>query len=146
MKNARVMAAVVSIMLQGSVSALPAEMPLTTGLLVHRQSDSVIAYWDTHCWVPLNSAGYQIKFHCEPPNIPVGHWAIINGPRLDLTAGDFYDNHSPTSLLMAMHFVHVENFQPRVGKIGELADQTAEDQEFSDIRGDVDAYVAQYAT
>ena len=146
MKRAKVTPPTVSVALQGSVSALPAEIPLTTGLLVHRQSDHITAYWNQAGWVPLNSAGYHSKFHCDPPNIPVGHWAIINGPRLDLIAGHLYDNHTAVGLMMAMHFVHVENFQPGVGKIGELADQTAEDHEFSEVREDVDDYVAQCKT
>jgi len=131
----------VSVILQDTLARLPSAMPQTAGLLIYRESDSVLTYWTGAAWITLNSAGWAIQFHCAFPNIPVGNWAIVVGPRLDTVAGALYQGYTATGLMMAMHFVHGATCLPHPEKSEALSDQLAENPEFTDIREDVDAYV-----
>ena len=133
-------ATAVTVLLQGTATRIPTAMPQGTGLLIFRENDSVMSFWDTCEWVPLNQAGWQLQFGCDFPAISPGNWALIHSPRLDLTAGNYFVNITPDLLLMASHMASVEIYQPRVQNDREVSDQRA-GQEFADVRADVDAYV-----
>ena len=129
-------ATAVTVLLEGAVTYIPTAMPPMAGLLVLREDHNIISFWDNSEWVPLNHAGFNLKFGCDFPALAPGNWALIHGPRLDLTAGDYFVNLTPALLHMAIHMASIEPHHPCVQQSHETADQ-----EFADVRADVDEYV-----
>jgi len=137
-------ATAVTVLLQGAAARIPTAMPQMTGLLVYREDNDIISVWDNGEWVPLNQAGFSLRFRCDFPAISPGNWALIHGPRLDLTAGNTFVNLTPQLLHMAIHMASIVPPQPCVQPHQDVTDRVA-DQEFADVRADVDAYVCDLA-
>ena len=111
---------------QGNFSQpLPEGFTSADGVLIKRESRSLVCFWDGYTWHRLNSAGWHLNFASKFPDmIRIGTWAVIAPlPRPRHTP--FGMTITPTEFVWAMRDPsEVEDFlQPSLEKTLTLPDQ-----------------------
>ena len=58
----------------------PIDLGTCQGQIIYRDSWDIVCIWNGAEWVPLNQAGWFLKYSARfPSNVRVGNWAIV-GP------------------------------------------------------------------
>ena len=61
----------------------PINLKTCQGQIIYRDSWDIVCIWNGAEWVPMNQAGWFLKYSASfPSNIRVGNWAIVGPLRL----------------------------------------------------------------